>query len=100
MDCSLPGSSAHGIFQARVLEWVAIAFSKCTASLYTGAKSNLRVLDEVEKNSFIALPGKERHSRFLLWKMMCLNTGEFGEEFRGRLLTRSGCLQGLRWWVS
>ena len=24
MDCSLPGSSAHGIFQARVLEWVAI----------------------------------------------------------------------------
>ena len=28
MDCSLPGSSAHGIFQARVLEWGAIAFSE------------------------------------------------------------------------
>ena len=28
MDCSLPGSSVHGIFQARVLEWVTIAFSK------------------------------------------------------------------------
>ena len=27
MDCSLPGSSIHGIFQARVLEWVASAFS-------------------------------------------------------------------------
>ena len=27
MDCSLPGFSVHGIFQARVLEWVAIAFS-------------------------------------------------------------------------
>ena len=27
MDCSLPGSSIHGIFQARVLEWVATAFS-------------------------------------------------------------------------
>ena len=27
MDCSLPGSSVHGIFQARVMEWVAIAFS-------------------------------------------------------------------------
>ena len=26
-DCSLPGSSVHGIFQARVLEWGAIAFS-------------------------------------------------------------------------
>ena len=27
MDCSPPGSSVHGIFQARILEWVAIAFS-------------------------------------------------------------------------
>ena len=27
IDCSLPGSSIHGIFQARVLEWGAIAFS-------------------------------------------------------------------------
>ena len=30
MDCSLPGSSVHGIHQARVLEWVAIAFSTTT----------------------------------------------------------------------
>ena len=28
MDCGLPGSSVHGISQARVLEWVAIAFSE------------------------------------------------------------------------
>ena len=35
MDCSLPGSSAHGIFQARVLEWGAIAFSGLTANLKT-----------------------------------------------------------------
>ena len=28
MDCSLPGSSVHGIFQAKVLEWGAIAFSE------------------------------------------------------------------------
>ena len=28
MGCSLPGSSTHWIFQARVLEWVAIAFSE------------------------------------------------------------------------
>ena len=26
MDCSLPGSSVHGIFQARTLQWVAISF--------------------------------------------------------------------------
>ena len=28
MDCSQPGSSVHGIFQARILEWVALSFSK------------------------------------------------------------------------
>ena len=33
MDCSLPGSSIHGIFQARVLEWGAIAFSDTRVSL-------------------------------------------------------------------
>ena len=36
MDCSLPGFSAHGIFQARVLEWVASAFSNtciCNVSI-------------------------------------------------------------------
>ena len=32
MDCSLPGSSVHGIFQARVLEWGAIAFSESPLS--------------------------------------------------------------------
>ena len=28
MDCSLPGFSVHGILQARILEWVAISFSR------------------------------------------------------------------------
>ena len=38
MDCSLPGSSVHGIFQARVLEWGAIAFSVAIAATeQTGA---------------------------------------------------------------
>ena len=32
MDCSLPGSSIHGIFQASVLEWVAIAFPAAAAA--------------------------------------------------------------------
>ena len=40
MDCSLPGSSVHGLFQARVLEWGAIAFSvyHCTTWEYTASK--------------------------------------------------------------
>ena len=28
MDCSLPGSLVHGVLQARILEWVAISFSR------------------------------------------------------------------------
>ena len=31
MDCSLPGSSVHGILQARILAWVAISFSRGTS---------------------------------------------------------------------
>ena len=45
MDCSLPGSSVHGIFQARVLEWGAIAFS-------------LTNLDSILKSRDITLPKK------------------------------------------
>ena len=39
MDCSLPGSSAQGIFQVRVLEWVAIAFSRTCSSLISFLES-------------------------------------------------------------
>ena len=38
MDCSLPGSSIHGIFQARVLEWGAITFSKDQTAVAAAAK--------------------------------------------------------------
>ena len=33
-DCSLPGSSVHGVFQASVLEWGAIAFSDIYIHIY------------------------------------------------------------------
>ena len=33
MDCSSPGSSAHGILQARILEWAAISFSSVIMEL-------------------------------------------------------------------
>ena len=39
MDYSLPGSSVHGIFQARILEWVVIPFSR--ASSWTGDQTQL-----------------------------------------------------------
>ena len=60
MDCSLPGSSVHGIFQARVLEWGAIAFSRekgyritgQNASLHDGACNSIIFIYQSEKNSF------------------------------------------------
>ena len=50
-DCSLPGSSVHGIFQARVMEWGAIAFStlmpRCAIKYWSGiieyTKSNMKL---------------------------------------------------------
>ena len=48
MDCSLPGSSAHGIFQARVLEWGAIAFSiSFIHSSIDGHSGDLQILKTV-----------------------------------------------------
>ena len=57
-------------------------------------------MGEVEKNSFIVLPGKGGHSGFLLRKTPCPNPGGFDEEFYSNsssmgLLTRLECVQGL-----
>ena len=49
MDCSLPGTSVHGIFQARVLEWVAIAFSTC----HCQALLILSALNKITHSTFL-----------------------------------------------
>ena len=49
MDCSLPGSFVHGIFQARVLEWGAIAFSVYAEYIMINAR-----LEEVQAGIKIA----------------------------------------------
>ena len=50
MDCSLPGSSIHGIFQARVLEWGAIAFSNLSPfnSSQKGQLLKVQAMDQVK----------------------------------------------------
>ena len=53
VDCSLPGSSIHGIFQVRVLEWGAIAFSVFCGSL---------MIFSLEKEMAV-------HSSLLAWKI-------------------------------
>ena len=69
-----------------------------TWPLCIGVESNLRdrVWGEVEKNSFIGLPGKERHSRLLLSEIMCSNLGGFGVFYSNHSrVIRLGCVQGL-----
>ena len=58
MDCSLPGSSAHGVFQARVLEWVAIAFS--THMYLLLRKNSVNCLDMSQQNGHLK-NGKDDH---------------------------------------
>ena len=50
MDCSLPGSSVHGIFQARVLEWGAIAFSMANPIIIIKCKGTIKGMKDVPLN--------------------------------------------------
>jgi len=50
MDCSLPGSSIHVIFQARVLEWGAIAFSTKHSTKHMSLLSDM--IKEIKKLVF------------------------------------------------
>ena len=54
MDCSLPGSSVHGILQARRLEWVAISFSR--GSSWPGIKPASLVSPALQANSLPTEP--------------------------------------------
>jgi len=47
MDCSPPGSSVHGIFQARILEWVAMSFSRFSVATLINLSS---LVAQVVKN--------------------------------------------------
>ena len=57
MDYSPPGSSVHGIFQARVLEWGAIAFS-------------ITNLDSILKSRDISLPTKVRLVKAMVFQVV------------------------------
>ena len=55
MDCSLPGSSVHGICQARVLEWGAIAFSN---SMHSPSQINFLVWHKEEIKVYFSFPNE------------------------------------------
>ena len=69
MDCSLPGSSVHGIFHARVLEWVAIAFSLHGVS-FPFSRIKFKIFNKDNKckgpgtSILMTTPGLQIHTRF------------------------------------
>ena len=64
MDCSPPGSSVHGIFQARILEWGAIAFSKKQTQKYNNIENQENTgKDKLMKSWFMCLMKKQRQSK-------------------------------------
>ena len=65
MDCSPPGSSVHGIFQARLLEWGAIAFSRKTERSYPKIKNRTCIGSRKLTSNYIA-----KKSKFL--KTLCI----------------------------
>jgi len=66
MDCSLPGSSIHGIFQARVLEWGAIAFS----NIYIYTHTNGIFL--IKNDAQFSTPHKFLCLSFLVSNVQCV----------------------------
>ena len=80
MDCSLPGSSVHGIFPTKVLEWVAISFSR--RSFFSTQGSNLCL----------------QH-----WKtdsLLLSHLGSWESNFLGRLIRSLGVPKGRGVWNS
>ena len=72
MDCSLPGSSVHGIFQARVLEWGAIAFSVIgtTYPIYTIEQNSISIATLfLFPQSFETIPFTE-HLEFSICRLL------------------------------
>ena len=85
MDCSLPGSSIHGIFQARILEWVAISSS--TGSSWPRDPSHVSYISCIAGSFFTtAPPGKSiagiqpnenvGSEEVKVWKGACSRDGE------------------------
>ena len=70
MDCSLPGSSIQGIFQARVLEWGAIAFSDTRRSINVFRMNEMKLLQMRIGDVLLVLKCEMApHSSTLAWKI-------------------------------
>ena len=81
MDCSLPGSSAHGIFQARIWERVAIAFSGATVDGVAKSRTRLSTHTCLRSNKYECLAECLANNRQWLLLTMSLRAGTCGWKF-------------------
>ena len=88
MDCSLSGSSVHGIFQARVLEWGAIAF-------FAERANSLEKILMLGKTEGRRKRGRQR-KRWLdvITDLMNMSLSELREMMMHREASQQGSLQG------
>ena len=94
MDCSLPGSSVHGISQAIVLEWIAISFSRGSSR----PRDQTRVSRLVDRCFTIWATGKSS-----LWNSLGKNTGVSSLSLLQGIFPTQGSNPGLpcgRWILS
>ena len=73
MDCSLPGSSVHGIFQARTLEWVAISFSLHLLSILHMIMHTFQC-SSIKSSHPRLLPGVQTSVRYICVSFAALHT--------------------------
>ena len=90
MDCSPPGSSLHGIFQARVLEWGAIAFSVFPLLTYFYLDKVIEKAREFQKNIYFCFIGYAKAFDYVVEKAMAPHSSALawkipGTEEPGRL---------------
>ena len=84
MDCSPPGSSVHGLFQARILEWVAISFS----------------LENTFNLDSLKLISDSSESQYFKGSLVEEVIMEKKEKQNPRCLAGSKQILGLPWWLS
>ena len=73
MDCGLSGSCVHGIFQARVLEWGAIAFSEWLSQCTPNAGGLGSIPSQWNRSHILKIPHTESYNKDLVWPNKLIN---------------------------
>ena len=81
MDCRLPGSSIHGIFQARILEWVAIYFPRCQSPAPAARESAWRDEQCWQRMMQPLTQGAGLHVYFKIQVLFYILTKALGQRF-------------------